>query len=135
MCQINGTKRVGLLPPGIPKAKFVSEFLNAERYLEGEALDADLDLKPMIVDVEEGDALYIPPYWYHGVMPVDDKVGFTLAFCWRSPIHILGKFSIYFVRKLYRHFMWPFRRATPLLPFLAVYAGALYVFRKLRNQA
>lgn len=135
MCQVCGSKRVGLLPPGIPKASYVSNFLHSEEHLRGEVLNKDLDLRPMIVDVEEGDALYIPPYWHHAVVPNDDEVGFTLAFCWRSPMHILGNFSLYFVRKLYKEGMWPIKKISSILPFIGVYAGCLYTLKKAMGKA
>lgn len=135
MCQVVGSKRVGLLPPDIPNPRYVSDFLLGDRHLHGEVLHKHLDLKPMIADVEEGDAMYIPPYWYHGVIPVDFELGFTLAFCWRSPIHILGNFSNFFVRKLYKDGMWPVRKITPFLPLLGVYAGLVYSARKISGKA
>lgn len=131
MCQVNGAKRVALFSPSIPQAKHVTHFLLKEKYLEGQALDQNLDLKPIIADVEEGDALYIPPYWHHGVVPKDGEIGFTLAFCWPSPIHILGDFSNFFVRDLYREAMWPLGIKTFLLPLLGCYAGFMHYKRKL----
>lgn len=131
MCQLNGTKRVALLPSGIPKTRRVINFLNSESYLEGEKLDADIKLKPFMIDVASGDALYIPPYWYHAVVPVDDEIGQTLAYCWKSPWHKFGDVSNYFVRKLYRSALWPLNLYTFFLPFLAVYAGASFSIRKI----
>ncbi|MBB5622459.1 hypothetical protein HDE69_003534 [Pedobacter cryoconitis] len=130
MCQVNGSKRVALLPPGIPQVKQITDFLEKEKHLEGEALDKELKLNSFIADVEEGDALYIPPYWHHGVVPTDGKIGFTLAYCWASPIHILGDFSNYFVRNLYRRGLWPIRQISIALPFIGFYAGLSHLMRK-----
>lgn len=135
MCQINGGKRVALLPPHIPKPRYVSDFLLNESHLNGEILDHSLNLTPFIVNVEEGDALYIPPYWHHAVVPTDGEVGFTLAHCWRSPLHILGNFSNYFVRKLYYRGIWPLKKVTAIVPFLAIGAGFAYYKRKLFARA
>jgi len=134
MCQVNGTKRVALISPNIPKPQYVTDFLGKERYLNEEGIDGSLDLRPMIVDVEEGDSLYIPPYWHHLVVPVDGEIGFTVAFCWKSPIHILGNFSNYFVRTVYRQGMWPFGLDTITFSFVAVYAGAAYSLKKLAGR-
>jgi len=40
--------------------------------------------------VHPGDAIYIPPHWWHAVECPDarDGLGITLAYCWRSPAHI-----------------------------------------------
>lgn len=47
------------------------------------------NLAPLIADVGVGDALFIPPYWWHGV---EAKPGFsiTIPYCWRSPFHVIG---------------------------------------------
>jgi hypothetical protein len=129
MCQVNGGKRVVLLSPRIPHAKYVAKYLQDEMYLDNIVLDPSLELKSMSVNVEEGDALYIPPYWHHAVAPIDAEVGFTLAYCWRSPWHIMGNFSNYFVRDLYKKAIWPLNKFTPFLPFLGFYAGASYYLR------
>jgi len=40
--------------------------------------------------LEPGDAIYIPPFWWHAVDPVDTRVGVTLAHCFRTPLKRLG---------------------------------------------
>jgi hypothetical protein len=40
--------------------------------------------------VEEGDALYIPPLWWHGVSPVSESFGITAAVPWRSPLPVIA---------------------------------------------
>jgi cupin-like protein len=135
MCQINGAKTVALLSPGIPDAKHVTDFLTKELYLDGRSLDRSLDLKPFIVDVEEGDALYIPPYWHHVVIPKDAEIGFTLAYCWRSPWHKFGDFSNFFVRELYKRALWPIKPITPVVPFLAFYSWVKYHSRKIARKS
>ena len=135
MCQVKGTKRVGLLPPTIPNTKEISLFLQHEDYLKGKTLDAKLQLNPMMVDVEAGDALYIPPYWYHGVVPVDDEIGYTVAFCWKSPLHKLGNFSSYYVRQLFKQAVTPFNKFTLIYPFIALVAGVSYLINKIIGRA
>ncbi|MEW7293176.1 cupin-like domain-containing protein [Aquimarina sp. 2304DJ70-9] len=120
MCQVSGAKKVVLLPPDVPKAKYICEFLTNEHYMDGKQIDETLKLEPMIVTVEEGDALYIPPYWHHAVVPVDDNIGFTLAYCWKSPWYKLGDFSNYFVRKLYKDGFWPLKITSLLMPFVGI---------------
>ncbi|SDI91588.1 Cupin-like domain-containing protein [Chryseobacterium taeanense] len=133
MCQINGGKKVAILPPDIPDPKYVNDFLMNEHYLEGKKLKENLDLKPMIAHVEEGDALYIPPYWYHAVVPMDGEVGFTYAYCWKSPLFKFGEFSNYFVRRLYKDGFWPLKNTSLIMPFLGFYTGFLYTIIKIKR--
>lgn len=133
MCQVKGEKQVAIFSPRIPGPGSITDFLNDERYMKGEKLSSMLDLKPAIVNVQEGDALYIPPYWHHGVIPADDEVGFTVACCWASPWHILGDFSNYFVRRLYRKAFWPLGKISLAVPFVAGYSMLNHFFYKLKN--
>jgi ribosomal protein L16 Arg81 hydroxylase len=48
------------------------------------------DLCWLTATVEEGDALYIPPLWWHGVVPLTEAFGATAAVTWRSPIPIIA---------------------------------------------
>ncbi len=132
MCQINGTKKVVLLPPDMPNVKKVTEFFIEELNLSGKTLD-NIDLKPIIACVEEGDALYIPPYWHHAVIPVDGEVGFTYAHCWKSPLHKFGDFSNYFVRRFYFGGLWPIKGISLVMPVLGVCSGISFGFRKMVN--
>jgi hypothetical protein len=104
MCQIGGAKRVGLLPAKDPRYAALKEIFFGERYLDDPAVFDQLpgELRPFVADVQEGDALYIPPSWWHGVQPIDGGVGATLAFCWRSPLHKLSDFTYPPVRELWR---------------------------------
>lgn len=43
--------------------------------------------------VNQGDAIYIPPFWWHGIDTVDANFGITMAQCFRSPIRRFGDFS------------------------------------------
>lgn len=131
MCQVSGTKKVALFSPDIPRAGYVCEFLTEELYLEGKQMDSTLKLEPMIITVEEGDALYIPPYWHHAVVPVDDQIGFTLAYCWKSPWYKLGDFSNYFVRKLYKDGIWPLKGTSLIMPFVCIISGVHYILNKI----
>jgi hypothetical protein len=47
-----------------------------------------------------GDAIYIPPFWWHGIDPADNEVGCTLAHCFRSPIKRFGSWHEPITRKL-----------------------------------
>jgi hypothetical protein len=134
MCQVNGVKQVTLFSPDIPRPEYVTDFFLKEKYLHGEKMDPTLDLGIMRVNVEEGDALYIPPYWHHVVVPADSDIGFTLAFCWASPLHILGRFRNYFVRRLYKD---AFKSGGPkvlLVPFIALASGCAWMLRRIKKR-
>ena len=91
MCQVVGSKRVALLCstnadyPLFEKAFRVDDHGKYSALLEKNAQYLSL------VTVEEGDSLYIPPYWYHGIDPVDEKFGITFAHCWKSSLHKFGE--------------------------------------------
>lgn len=122
MTQVVGSKKVMLLPTEIPDPEGTIDFLENERQLEGKKLDSSLKFEPYIVEVREGDALYIPPQWFHAVVPVDMNGGVTLAYCWGSPWHKLGDLRNYFTRKLYRDLFMPVNKYTLLIPFLGSYS-------------
>jgi hypothetical protein len=35
--------------------------------------------------IDPGDVIYIPPFWWHGIDPVDTELGITFAHCFASP--------------------------------------------------
>lgn len=133
MCQIKGGKKVALFSPGIKNPMHVAAFMQQELHLEGQSLNPDISLDPFIAYVEEGDALYIPPYWHHGVVPMDGEVGFTLAYCWASPFHKFGDFSNAFVRKLYKDALTPIRKVSFFMPVIAFCGITASLFRKLKK--
>ena len=135
MCQVKGSKRTAIFPPNVPQIEYLTKYFAEERHLKGEMLDKSLKLKPAIVDVHEGDALYIPPYWHHGVVPTDTELGFTLAFCWPSPIHIIGNFKNFFVRDMYERKLWPSGRKRMLLPLIKAKAALSWYMKKGKGAA
>lgn len=101
MSQVKGRKTVGLLPPDPETyAAVIGPFLSDSYFDDPSCLDAHNDrLSPLVVTVEEGDSLFIPPYWWHGV-EASDGFGITVAFCWRAPFHIIGDLSLPATREL-----------------------------------
>jgi hypothetical protein len=88
-----GSKRLQLLAPGevqrlypTPNPSYHSTDVPA--FTEpGDASDAHAayrDAQPVTVDLHEGDMLYLPAYWYHGVYGGD---GFNVLLAWWSAIH------------------------------------------------
>jgi hypothetical protein len=93
MCQVVGTKRVGLLKVDIPHRRAVSDLFYREDYYDDPSVFDELaeeDLPWHVADLEEGDALYIPPLWWHGVVVTSDGVGVTTPVSWRSPPHVIA---------------------------------------------
>ncbi len=94
MCQVAGSKRVGLLPVDNPHHKALSRiFLEEEDYYDDPSAFDELageSLPWMIAELDEGDALYIPPLWWHGVVVTSDCVGITTPVVWRSPPNVIA---------------------------------------------
>jgi hypothetical protein len=105
MCQVKGSKKVGLLPPDKITDDIVYDIFTTDAYLKDDACFNEEDshkLTPTFANVEPGDALYIPPFWWHGVEPINEEFGITVANCWRSPLHVMGDLSYPTVRKIWK---------------------------------
>ena len=93
MCQLVGNKRVGLLKVDNPWHPFLRNIFYSEDYYEDPSVFeviADAKLQWLFADLEDGDALYIPPLWWHGVAATSDRPGVTAPVVWRSPPHIIA---------------------------------------------
>jgi quercetin dioxygenase-like cupin family protein len=91
MCQIVGAKKIGLLPTDNPFNKSVRDMFFKENYYDDASAFAalgDPELPWFSATLEEGDSLYIPPLWWHGVIPLDETFGATATVTWRSPLHV-----------------------------------------------
>lgn len=117
MCQVKGTKKVGLLPPDKITDDIVHDIFTTDAYLLKDAFkDKDKEnIKPLYAQVEPGDALYIPPFWWHGVEPLDSEYGITVANCWRSPFHVMGDLSYPTVRKIWKKSLTKPNKNTPFV--------------------
>ena len=94
MCQVVGTKRVGLLKVESPHRQAVGRIFFKEDYYENPSAFDELageSLPWFVADLDEGDALYIPPLWWHGVVVTSDGIGVTAPVSWRSPVHVIAE--------------------------------------------
>lgn len=116
MCQVKGSKKVGLLPPDKITDQLVHDIFTTDAYLANKKVftaSAKDKLKPIIAEVTPGDALYIPPFWWHGIETMDSEFGITVAQCWRSPLHVMGDLSYPTVRKIWKKSLTKPNKNTP----------------------
>lgn len=93
MCQFGRSKTLHLLPPD----QFTWDVMLDVAQHEDRVGPADPErfprlktLKPRVAVVNPGDAIYIPPNWWHAVACTEEaaQLGVTVAWCWGSPLHI-----------------------------------------------
>jgi hypothetical protein len=93
MCQLIGRKRVGLLHALSPRPHTIRDIFVRETYYTDPAAFDGFDNSGyawLEADVDEGDALYIPPLWWHGVVAVGRDFGVTAPVTWRSPLPVIA---------------------------------------------
>jgi len=93
MCQVIGSKKIGLLQVDAASDKIAQKIFLEEIYYDDPTSFDGVDtssLKWFSATLNDGDALYIPQLWWHGVSPIGTGYGLTTAACWRSPLPVLG---------------------------------------------
>jgi hypothetical protein len=91
MCQIVGTKRIGLINTDTAFEEKLRRIFFTEDYYNDPSAFAALagtDLPFVSATLEEGDSLYIPPLWWHGIITLTEGFGATASVTWRSPLHV-----------------------------------------------
>lgn len=91
MCQVMEPKKIGLLKVANPFHKYLRRIFFKEDYYDHPFAFEGLqtaDLQWFSASLEAGDALYIPPLWWHGVTATSGRLGVTVPTVWRSPIPV-----------------------------------------------
>lgn len=94
MCQIIGSKKIGLVSADNPLHADLRNIFFREDYYDDPAAFSEFDcakLSWLSATLEEGDALYIPPLYWHGVVPLTTSFGATAPITWQSPLHVIAK--------------------------------------------
>jgi hypothetical protein len=69
--------------------------------------------------MEAGDAIYIPPFWWHGIDPANTDIGVTFAHCFRSPLSRFGDWKDPITKNLLKEILLSQNHKRQLLPLLA----------------
>lgn len=135
MCQIAGDKKVSLFTTKDGDFQRIAKLADNERYQNGSHFLSKFkqDINLAIITVRQGDALYIPPFWWHAVDPVDEKPGITLARCFRSPLHKTGDISYPQIRQLWDLAWQKPNRFTPLVLGSVMLSKTLHIVRKCKR--
>jgi hypothetical protein len=78
------------------------------------AFPADRPLLKYEGVLDAGDAVYIPPFWWHGVDPADTGIGYTLAHCFRTPVARLAAWKDPVTRRVFRQIAARNKPAVPM---------------------
>ena len=93
MSQIVGSKKIGLLKTNTPSYPAMRALFCDDNYYDDPSIFDGFDSTGMewfSAELEAGDALYIPPLWWHGVIPTTETFGATTAVTFRSPPHVVA---------------------------------------------
>ncbi len=108
MCQFGRSKLVHMLPPSQQNWDVfyeVAEQVDIVGTARPDRFPRLKTLHPFVAQVHHGDAIYIPPNWWHAVdcAEAGRDCGVTVAYCWGSPLHIRSDPRFPFHRFYMRH--------------------------------
>lgn len=101
--QIVGKKRFALLGPH--ESHPIARITNRELYsfgVDGRKYPEYSTMAPSCCELGAGDAIYIPPMWWHTVQPSDYEFGATVASTWASRIGTHLRHLHHWVRPAFR---------------------------------
>lgn len=133
LSQIKGGKVVGLMPSrNNPYYKELHNYFATDEYLNDPSFfDKYSDFIHM-VQVDEGDSLYVPPYWFHGIDTADTNPGISVVYSWRSPLHKMTDFGYPVVKeKFWQALKSGVNKTSILYCLLAVIGGGCQILRRL----
>lgn len=132
--QLVGAKRIALFRLTVHNWRRLAKPMKANfHHMDGGSrfFPQDSELIKFEGVLEAGDSIYIPPFWWHGIDPVDASVGVTLAHCFRTPLRRLADWHEPITRELIDEFR------PNKLAWLRVMAmvGASTLSRKIASEA
>jgi len=103
LCQLVGSKRIGLICANSSNNSKIRDFFLDQKYFEINGEDvSQVEVECFVAEIRPGDALYIPPFWWHGVSPIEKGFGVSVARCWRSPADRLFRMAFWFMQENWR---------------------------------
>ena len=103
LCQLVGSKRIGLIRANSSNNSKIRKFFLDQKYFEvNEGSVPPVEVECFSAEIHPGDALYIPPFWWHGVAPIEKGFGISVARCWRSPADRLFRMAFWFMQENWR---------------------------------
>ena len=93
MCQIVGSKKIGLLDVNNPSGWVIRNMFLYENYYDDPGAFDGFDntgLRWFEASLDPGDTLYIPPLWWHGIVTTTTSFGSTASITWQSPPHVVA---------------------------------------------
>jgi hypothetical protein len=100
--QLRGRKRVALFRLDASNWRAYSAIIESNLHhtrCARQFFPPDIGLIKYEAILEPGDAIYIPPFYWHGLDAADHDFGVTFAHCFRSPLHRVASLDEPIVRR------------------------------------
>jgi hypothetical protein len=102
-CQLVGSKRISLFRLTQANWNQFAPLIKANYHhmaCAAHFFPSDTPLTKYEGVIDAGDAVYIPPFWWHGIDAATAEPGITLAQCFRSPLSRFGDWNEPVIREL-----------------------------------